>query len=262
MQVFAKSPQRWEGRPLDQEAVERFRRLRAERGLAPLFTHAAYMINLGASEGELRRRSIEALADELGRASVLGADGVVVHLGTRADDVAGRCAARAGSAIAEAWERAATACRPPTVLIENSAGAGRQYGVTAGELCDVLDVAAQVADVGICWDTCHAHAAGSDMSSARGWAVVVSEVERRAGRGCVRLVHANDCAAEAGSHRDRHAWVGDGRIGADGFREMFAAPGLAGADVIVEMPGDVPVKDEENVARLKSLRGGGAAPGA
>ena len=74
-------------------------------------------------------------------------------------------------------------------------------------------------------------------------------------------MHANDCKGEFGSHRDRHEWIGDGFVGESGFAAMFAHPSLAYATAVVEMPGEPPHKDEENVSRLKRLRAGVAASG-
>ncbi len=263
-QLFAKSPRRWSGPQRAPEEAAAFRAACAEAGIGPVFTHASYLINLGASDHDQWEKSCAGLADEMTRAFEIGAAGVVVHLGTRfRDDDAGACTAR----VAETVRRAADLATGPVarVLLENAAGAGRQYGTDAHEMAAAL-VAVRAAGVaaGLCLDTCHAFAAGIDLRGDEGWAGLLGHIDAHCGPGSVVLVHANDCKGEFGSHRDRHEWIGDGFVGESGFAAMFAHPSLESATAVVEMPGEPPEKDIENVSRLKRLRavaGAFAGPG-
>jgi deoxyribonuclease-4 len=108
--------------------------------------------------------------------------------------------------------------------------------------------------LGVCLDTCHAFAYGMDVASASGWDAVIAGIEGCCGRDRLGLIHANDCLFERGSKRDRHAWIGDGHIGYEGFKAMICTPQLADVSVCTEMAGDVPFKDAENIRRLKTLR--------
>jgi len=92
------------------------------------------------------------------------------------------------------------------------------------------------------------------VDSQAGWLEVVQGIEGCCGIGRLGLIHANDCLFERGSKKDRHAWIGDGFIGTAGFSAMVCAPGLSDVCVVTEMPGEVPVKDVENIDRLKVLR--------
>ena len=254
-QLFAKSPRRWSGPKRPPEEASAFRTACAAAGIGPVFTHASYLINLGASDPLQWEKSCAALADEMTRAYEIGAAGVVVHLGTRfCDDDDGACTAR----VAETVRRAADYATGPVapVLLENAAGAGRQYGTDAHEMAEAL-VAVRATGVaaGLCVDTCHAFAAGIDLRGMEGWEGLLGHLAAHCGPGAVVLVHANDCKGEFGSHRDRHEWIGDGFVGESGFAAMFGHPSLATATAIVEMPGEAPGKDIENVTRLKRLRG-------
>jgi deoxyribonuclease-4 len=252
IQIFAKSPRRWAGPVTDPASAAEFRAACAEAGVGPVFSHASYLINMGAEDGELWEKSTFALADELVRASLLGG-AVVVHLGRRFSDDDRACVARVTECAARAWDIAGVPdCR---LLLENSAGAGRQFGVTIGEMCAALtSVSAAGVDAALCLDTCHAFAAGIDVRDVSGWREAMRRMGDACGPGALALIHANDCKGELGSHRDRHEWIGDGNIGAEGFRAMFEQPGLQDAAVIVEMPGDAPFKDAENIRRLKAFR--------
>lgn len=262
MQIFPKSPRRWVGPSHDEAAADAFRAAIAEAGFGPVFTHASYLINMGAEDEALWERSTVALADELVRASMIGAAGTVVHLGRRFSDDDGESVARVTECAARAWKLAGDVTS--TLLLENSAGAGRQFGVSMHEMAAALEsVRAAGVDAAICFDTCHAFAGGIDVRGAVGWNDAFGELEGTCGPGTVRLIHANDCRGEFGKHTDRHEWVGDGAIGTGGFDAMFRQPGLQRASVVVEMPGEAPFKDEENVRRLKTLRdvaGASASP--
>jgi len=263
MQIFAKSPRRWAGPVQDPAVAEAFLAARRDADFGPVFTHTSYLINMGSEDAFLWERSAAALADELSRAAMLGATGTVVHLGRRFSDDDGASIARVRDCAAHAWEMAgAPAVR---LLLENSAGAGRQFGVTIAEMGSVLvSVRAAGVDSALCFDTCHGFAGGIDVRDAQGWRAALDELDSICGPGAIELIHANDCRGELGSHKDRHEWIGDGFVGSEGFGAMFGQPGLSGAAVIVEMPGDGPHKDEENVSRLKAYRavaGASDAPG-
>jgi deoxyribonuclease-4 len=256
-QIFAKSPRRWAGPSIDPVAAADFRSACDASDVGPVFTHASYLINLGAESDELWERSIAGLADELVRASTLGAAGVVIHLGRRFSDDDGDCVGRVTECVVRATAVAGERCVP--LLLENSAGAGRQFGVSVSEMSAALvSVRSAGVDAGLCFDTCHGFAGGIDVRTEAGWRTLLEELRAVTGPGAIRLIHANDCKGAFGSHLDRHEWIGDGAIGSAGFAAMLRQPDLATASVVVEMPGDPPVKDEVNVRRLKSLRDGDA----
>jgi deoxyribonuclease-4 len=255
IQVFAKSPRQWKGPPIDPNSAETFRELRAEHDISPLFTHTAYLINLATDDSLLRERSIEALADELARGSTIGADGVVTHIGADPSGDPLAAARRVGGAITEAFDRAGAPDCDTRLLLENTAGAGRTFGATFEEIAAAMAAADVPLDrLGVCLDTCHAFAWGYALHVADGWQDVLEDIDETVGIGRLGLIHANDCKFERGTRRDRHEWIGDGFIGVEGFSAMVGAPALQSTPVVTEMPGELPTKDEVNIARLKALR--------
>lgn len=252
MQVFAKSPRQWHAKPLDAGVSTAFRERCRATGMGPVLVHTAYLINLGSADDVLWERSYTALADELRRAEALGAAAVVTHTGTEYALAPDRTAARIAAGVDRAWSIAGVA--GTRLLLENTAAAGTTFGDGPEELGAVLDLLdAARGHVGVCLDTCHAHAAGYDLSGRAAWREVVDAFERCCGMP-IEAIHANDCAYGPGLHKDRHAWIGDGTIGYEGFGWLFAEPVLASLPIITEMPGETPVKDAENVSRLKRLR--------
>lgn len=255
IQVFAKSPRQWRARPVDRDAASVFVAERGARGFGPVFTHTAYLINLGTADPALLSRSIEALADELVRGAALGADGVVTHVGTDPLGDSEAAATRIGEAISQAYELAGAEASEVRLLLENSAGSGRTFGVGVDELASCMEaVRSKDVRVGVCIDTCHGFASGMPLDSEQGWQELVDALERRCGLSALGLIHANDSMFALGSRRDRHAWIGDGAIGKEGFRAMIARTDLAGVPVCTESSGSIPEKDEVNISRLKEMR--------
>lgn len=255
LQFFAKSPRQWRGPSVDRAAADSFIEARSAVAFGPVFTHTAYLINLSTSDDELREKSVIALADEIVRGSIVGAAGVVTHVGNDPEndpDAAGR---RAGESVARAFDIAGEAASGTRLLLENTAGAGRTFGGPLQELARVIEVAGLPAErLGVCFDTCHGWAFGTDLSGETGWEHLADEFDQLIGLERLGLIHANDCGFERGSHKDRHAWIGDGLIGSDGFAAMFGELRLAHACAVTEMPGDVPEKDVVNMTRLAELR--------
>jgi deoxyribonuclease IV len=255
MQVFAKSPRQWRGPAIDLAAAERFTEARVERGFGPLFTHTAYLINPATSDPVLREKSIHALADELVRGATLGATGVVTHIGNDPNGDPDAAAARVGEACVRAFELAGGDACATRLLLENTAGAGRTFGSNFHELGACIAASGLPQErLGVCLDTCHAWAYGLPVDSRDGWREIVDGIAECCGIDRLGLIHANDCLFERGSRKDRHAWIGDGFIGLAGFEAMVCIPELSSVCAVTEMPGEVPIKDSENLKRLSQLR--------
>lgn len=255
LQFFAKSPRQWRAKPVDTDAAEKFKAARAEVGFGPVFTHTAYLINLSTADDELRAKSTAALADELQRAVVLGADAVVTHIGNDKAGDDNAAAARVGIAINEAFDASGARDSGVRLLLENSAGAGSIFGATFEQLALCVDaVGLPSSHLGICLDTCHGFAQGMELDSEAGWRDCLDSIAGCCDLERLGLIHANDCMFERGSRRDRHAWIGDGFIGMDGFSAMMCMPALRDVPLVTEMPGEVPEKDAVNNERLRALR--------
>ncbi|HET6351168.1 MAG TPA: deoxyribonuclease IV [Coriobacteriia bacterium] len=255
IQIFAKSPRQWRGPKIDPAAGAHFVAERERRSFGPAFSHTAYLINLSTTDDELRAKSVVALADEIVRGAYLGVAGVVTHIGNDPGGDSAAAAQRAAASIRQAFEFAGPDAKGTRLLLENTAGAGRSFGCCFTELADVFGHAEMPPEqLGWCFDTCHGFAYGMPVDSEAGWEEVISEIETTVTVERLGLVHGNDCMFERGSKRDRHAWIGDGHIGVDGFRAMLCRPELKSAPLALEMPGETPEKDIVNIERLKALR--------
>lgn len=226
VQIFLSNPQSWK-KPAPRRDADELR----ESGL-PIYVHAPYLVNVASPNNRVRIPSRKILQDTCDAAAAIGAAGVVVHgghVGADADLSEGFTNWR------KAVERLET---DVPLLIENTAGGqhamSRRFDVI-GRLWEHLDGF----DVRFCLDTCHTHAAGEDLPGA------VDRICALVGR--IDLVHANDSKDEAGSGRDRHENLGQGRIDPEALVAVVAA---ADAPVICETPGDASAQ----AADIKRLR--------
>jgi deoxyribonuclease-4 len=249
LQIFLKSPSQWTSPVPDRKEARRFRGMIKSSGIL-VYAHAGYLINLAASTDTNRRRSIEAMHDELDRASLLGIGFLVVHPGSHG-----------GAGVAEGIRRAAESLDTvlkssrnlrTTILLETTAGQGNSLGADFGELRGIIDSCRRRTRLGVCLDTCHVFAAGYDISRKKSCTALIDEFDRIIGLERLRLIHLNDSKKEAGSRVDRHEHIGAGGIGNAGFRSLLGDPRLAGVPVVLETPKENGL--EADVRNLASVR--------
>ena len=217
MQVFLSDPGSWKKPPPHPEADE----IRASP--IDVYVHAPYLINVCSPKPNVRYGSRKILQQTCDAASELGAKAVIVHGGHAEDDLAegpGR------------WLRSLEMLETDaTVLLENTAGGdhavARRFDAISSRWEAIGGVDTGI-DLGFCFDTCHAHAAGEDLNTA---------VERvLAITGQIDLLHANDSRDPAGTGADRHERLGEGQLAVEALRKMIKEGAAAGAAVIVETP--------------------------
>jgi deoxyribonuclease IV len=253
MQVFVSNPRGWTAPPVDPGGDRRFRELATAAGLHPVFIHAPYLVNFASSSQRSLDRSAALVAATIGRGVALGAAGVVVHAGSAMGDGRSAGIARTRAAVLPVLERAAG----PDLLFELTSGAGDAVASRFEEMAELLEALERHPRIKVCFDTCHAHAAGYDLSTPATATSVLDQLEATLG-GRLALIHANDCADAVGTLRDHHARIGEGHIGLTGFQAMLGHPALADLPVVIETPG-TSTERAADVARLRAMSA--AAPG-
>ncbi|NLW57120.1 MAG: deoxyribonuclease IV, partial [Firmicutes bacterium] len=143
------------------------------------------------------------------------------------------------------------------LLLENQAGAGTEIAGRIKELGLILKAIALPKRTGICFDTCHAFVAGYNLRSPQGIRQLLAEIDAEIGLEHLRLLHLNDSQGERGSHLDRHAHIGEGKIGEEGFRLFLAEPRINRLAGILETPRTSADDARANLARLRRLLPGG-----
>jgi deoxyribonuclease-4 len=243
----------WRAGPPDPGDVKRLRAARERFDLQPLAIHVNYLINLATLDLPIREKSIAAFRGELDRAAAIGAEYLVLHPG----NYRGQSLEQGIAAFVLGLAEAARGFAAPglIVLLENTVGAGSQIGRRFEDLRMIHDLAARETDlaIGYCLDTCHMLAAGYDVANEKGLGETVTAAENVLGLDLVRVIHANDSKGALNSHLDRHANIGEGQIGEEGFRRILNHAALRSKPFILETPVDEEGDDRRNVDALKRL---------
>jgi deoxyribonuclease IV len=266
VQIFTKNQQQWKAPPLAQETISEWtaevERLGWQGRLA---AHASYLINLASPDDELWRKSIDLMRIEIERCEALGISFLVHHPGSP-----GEAGPELGlNRIAAAYQQLlqSTSGYRTICCLENTVGAGSMVGARFEQLAElrqrILDLGpAGEARIGYCFDTCHAHAAGYDMSTRESAGRVLDEFDSICGLKHLHVLHLNDSKGRLGSRLDRHEHIGKGAVGSpalarSGFAAIAARPELATKPKILETPkGNTAAGtpyDSLNLRRLRKL---------
>lgn len=255
LQLFTKQPQRWAEPELSDGEVEAFRSAVEASAVGVVASHDSYLINLASEKPDLHRKSSAAFRAELERCVRLGVDYLVTHPGNATGGDREAALERNARALAEVIEAVPG---PTTVLVETTAGSGSALGWRFEELADLLARVPEPARTrtGVCLDTAHVFAAGYDLAADYGG--VMAAFDEAIGLERLRLVHVNDSRAPLASRVDRHAHLGEGELGEEGFRALMRDPRLRSVPRVLETPkeDDATASDRRNLAVLRRLARG------
>jgi deoxyribonuclease-4 len=264
LQIFTKNANQWRAKPIDPLQVRAFRTRLAETTIAPVVSHASYLINLATATPLLRDQSIAAFVDELDRADALGLLGVVIHPGTCTSGTDDEGLRRIGDAIRQAFK--ARPRRRTMVLLEHTAGQGRTLGHRFEHLAAIIERVDGSKRIGVCLDTCHLIASGYDIVSDQGYRETFETFDRVVGFDRLKVFHGNDSKKPCASRVDRHEHIGRGCLGTEPFRRLLHDPRFSHLPMLIETektsrttrPGDVTVDplDAMNLTLLRTLRNG------
>lgn len=252
VQIFVSNPRGWALSAGDPREDEAFRAGCAERKIAA-FIHAALLVNLGSPTADTVERSVTSIAHSLERGARLGVTGVVFHAGSAVDDAHAAGALRQVRRVLLPLLDAAAEAGGPRLLVEPSAGGGRSLAARVEELGPYFDAVDRHPWLGVCFDTCHAWAAGHDLARTGGMTATLDALIATVGPDRLALVHANDSKDACGSLRDRHETIGAGNLGREAFRELLAHPAVRTVPVVVETPSKGSDGHRTDIATLTSL---------
>jgi deoxyribonuclease-4 len=261
IQIFARPSAQWRARPFAAGEVERFRTERAQL-LGPVLSHGSYLINLCATDPVILDKSRTALEEELTRAEELGLDYVVLHPGAHLGAGESDGIAAVAASLGAVHER--TRGLRVRLLIEVTAGQGSCLGCRFEQVEAMLSQTRGGEDIGVCFDTCHVHASGYDLSTEEGYDRTFADFDRILGLDRLKAFHLNDSKSPAGSRVDRHAEIGDGYLGALPFWRLVNDPRFARIPGVLETPPgpDKLPSFKRNLKRLRALIGAPRPDGA
>lgn len=229
---FTRNPRGGKAKEIDEKDVEKFLNFAKEHEFGKIVAHAPYTMILCAAKEDVRSFSKEMLLDDLKRMEYTPYNYYNFHPGSHV----GQGAEKGIALIAEALNEALKPEQTTTVLLETMAGKGTEVGRTFEELREILDRVELNDKMGVCLDTCHVWDGGYDIVNDLDG--VLNEFDRVIGLDRLKAVHFNDSMNDCGSHKDRHAKIGEGKIGAEAMRRVALHPLLEGRPFILETPND------------------------
>jgi deoxyribonuclease-4 len=253
VQVFTKNNNQWYAKPLTDVDVNRFAEAVRVSGLRVCFAHNSYLINLASPDPALWKKSIDALVVELQRCELLGLRYLVSHPGSHLESSIDEGLRRVAAGLDEAHRQVPRAT--VQVLLEITAGQGTNLGHRFEHLAQILEHVREPDRVGICFDTCHAFAAGYAMGTPRQYEATMGELDRVVGLRRVKAIHLNDSKRELGSRVDRHEHIGRGHLGLAAFRCLLNDPRFRHVPMCLETPKGSEDGTDLDVVNLATLRG-------
>lgn len=229
---FTRNPRGGKAKEIDEKDVEKFLNFAKEHEFGKIVAHAPYTMNLCAAKEDVRSFSKEMLLDDLKRMEYTPYNYYNFHPGSHV----GQGAEKGIALIVEALNEALKPEQTTTVLLETMAGKGTEVGRTFEELREILDRVELNDKMGVCLDTCHVWDGGYDIVNDLDG--VLNEFDRVIGLDRLKAVHFNDSMNDCGSHKDRHAKIGEGKIGAEAMRRVALHTLLEGRPFILETPND------------------------
>src|SRR5574344_824279 len=246
--LFTKNERQWIAKPLTESDIAKFKENCAANGFTPaqILPHDSYLINLGSPKEDALATSREAFIEEMRRCGQLGLDRLNFHPGSHLNMISEDECLRI---IADSINIALEQTEGVTAVIENTAGQGSNMGYRFEHLAQIIDMVEDKSRVGVCIDTCHAFAAGYELSTKEGFTKVFENFDNIIGFKYLRGMHLNDAKKEVGSKVDRHSSLGEGMIGIEAFKMIMSDMRFNGIPLIMETPEPEKWAQELNMLR-------------
>ncbi len=250
MQIFTKSNRQWRSKPLTQQAINDFQYALKNSFIKTVVTHAAYLINLGSTQPDTQKKSIDALKEELSRCDQLSIAYLVLHPGTSSKQDIQESLATIAHHINKVLHEIPGST---TLLIETMAGQGNITCYTFEQIATIINAVTDKKRIGVCLDTCHVFAAGYDLTTPASYKTLWENFDAIIGRKYLKVIHVNDSKKELGSRIDRHEEIGKGALGLEAFRLLFNDETLFDIPKILETPKEDLMEDFKNMKTIEHL---------
>jgi deoxyribonuclease-4 len=250
-QIFTKSNRQWRAKELKPEEIDRYHQQQQETSIKPVVCHASYLLNLGTPDDILWQKSMAALVVELERCELLRIPYLVLHPGSHVKSGVEAGLTRVAQALDSVHERVPD--YHVRVALEITAGQGTALGATFEEIAAIIEACQQRERLVVCFDTCHALAAGYEFRTPESYKKLIDEFDRVVGLDLLKVIHVNDSVKDLGSHVDRHAHIGEGCIGLEPFGYFLNDSRFKETPFLLETPVDDDPGD--NMRNLEKLWG-------
>ncbi len=243
LQIFTKNNNRWAGKPISLEDADRFREKQAESNLRAVVGHTAYLINLASPKVDIYKKSIDALRDELIRADMLGLSDLVMHPGAHLDTGEAAAIKRIADTVNRIFDWLPD--NKTRLSFEVTAGQGSSIGHRFEHIAEIIDKIEDKKRTSVCFDTCHAFAAGYELRTKRDFNTTFKAFDETIGLEYLEVFHVNDSKKPLGGRVDRHQHLGQGELGLEPFKFLMEDRRFRDIPKILETPkGDDPPKND------------------
>ncbi len=258
MQIFSKNSRSWQEKEYSREEITIFQREWEKTDIYPIFVHASYLINLASPEEEVYQKSVNAFIEEMRRTDYMlgrmGTPYLIVHPGAHRNSGEMSGLEKIANALNTVFRESSSLKLQTMILLENTSGMGSSLGYNFEQLKFIIDNTGYPERIGICFDTCHAFAAGYDLSEEEGLENTITELDKTIGLDKLKVIHINDSKNELNSRKDRHAHIGEGSIGLEGFKRIINHKLLKNLPYILETPRENENDDLKNINIIRSLK--------
>jgi deoxyribonuclease-4 len=250
-QIFTRSSRSWAFKPLDKEEIKKFRvsKTKFEKDFGKVVVHMPYLPNLATSEQEKYEKSLLSLIEEVKRCDQLGAEFLVAHLGSHK----GAGVEKGRNNVISILEKAVELEPKVQILLENTAGTKNSVGSHFSDISVIIEKISDPTKIGVCFDTCHAFAAGYDLRTKEALDETLELFDQEIGLSRLEVIHCNDSKTPLNGKSDRHEHIGLGKIGIGGFKELFWHKISLSKPIILETPINDIRDDFANLKVVKSL---------
>lgn len=250
IQIFTKNNNQWRAKELTSEDIKRFLDNQKETEISPVVGHNAYLINLASPKEDVYDMSREAMLVELQRAELLRLPYLVMHPGSHLGNGEKKGLGKVVRSID--WLHQKTPGYQVKILLETTAGQGSSIGYRFEHLAQIIEGVKESDRLGVCYDTCHAFAAGYDIRTTKAYEATFGEFDKVVGLARLKVIHVNDSLKDLGGRVDRHQHIGEGKIGLEGFRLLMNDERWEKVPKILETPKEGGT--ERDIKNLKTLR--------
>ena len=233
IQIFTKNSRSWFAKKLTEKDIEQFKDTLKKSSVKMVVAHTSYLINIGAKNPEVEKKSISSLEDELKRCETLEIPYLVLHPGSHVGAGEETCIKQIAQNLDVVLKKFKG---KTTIALETTAGQGTNIGYTFKQLKQIRSLCEEKKRIGVCLDTCHIFSAGYDISSPEGYKKVMSEFFTTLGLKVLKVIHLNDSKTKCGSKLDRHENIGKGTIPLKTFELIMNDKRFVDVPKILETP--------------------------
>ncbi len=232
-QFFTRNPQGGKAKDIDAEDAAKYNEFARQNNFAKIVAHAPYTLNPCSDNDKTREFAEMVFADDLKRMEYVPDNYYNFHPGSHV----GQGSKTGIKMIVDLLNRILRKEQTTTVLLETMSGKGSEVGYRFEELAEIIDGVELKDKIGVCMDTCHVFAAGYDIVNDLDG--VLTAFDKIIGLKRLKAVHLNDSLMPLGSHKDRHAKIGAGEIGAEALKRFVKHSAICSLPIVLETPNDL-----------------------